>query len=65
MPTWATSSKIQHNSMLELVLKSQLHLAENLFAFQHYENKFKNGTYFIKNETPYDFFVKIMKIMMK
>ena len=34
--------------MWELVLSSIL--AENFIAIQHCENKFKNGTFFIKNE---------------
>ena len=42
----ATSSKIQHKSMLELVLSSIP--AENFVAIQHCENKFKNGTFLIK-----------------
>ena len=44
----ATSSKIQHNSMLELVLSPIS--AENFVATQHCENKFKNGTFSIENE---------------
>ena len=44
----ATSSKIQHNSMLELVLSSTP--AKNFVAIRHCENKFKNGTVLIKNE---------------
>ena len=44
----ATSSRIKHNSMLELVLSSIP--TENFVAIQHCENKFKNGTFLIKNE---------------
>ena len=48
-PYSATSSKIQHNFVLELVLSSIP--AENFVATQHFENKFKNGTILIKNKS--------------
>ena len=44
----ATSSKIHHNSMLELVLS--FIPAENFVAIYHCENKFTNGMLLIKNE---------------
>ena len=44
----ATSSEIQHNSMLELVLISIP--AENFVAIQHCENELTDGTILIKHE---------------
>ena len=44
----ATSCKIQHNSMFELVLS--FIPAENFVPIQHCENKFKNGAFLIKSE---------------
>ena len=49
MPIRATSSKIQHNSMLELVLSSIS--AQNFVAIQLCQNKFKNGTFCFQNES--------------
>ena len=39
---------IQNNSMLEFVRSSIL--GESFASIQPYENKFKNGMFFIKNE---------------
>ena len=59
-----TSSKVQHDSMLDFVPISIP--AENFVCIQHCENKFNNGTFLIKHEflpsriCTLQFFVKMM-----